>query len=204
MNNSIPAKANQVFMHTRCRHEESDEIVQLQKEITLNLRLRILLPKDVNLRAGVAFAFLFSPNSSLLNWLAILIFHCLLSSHTSQLHNNQSYQLVCLPIEMCMHLILITLFILEFLGNFWELVSSSSDAEAPSPKTGNSSGGVFLPSRLSVETRLQKLDFDFNSLKVYEEDCRQRLLCEMAENPSKFAPLSNALLEETRFVLYPN
>lgn len=79
--------------------------------------------------------------------------------------------------------------------NSWELISSSSDVI---PVRNSSSLQNLLPSRLNVETRLQKLEFSFNTLKIYDEDCRQRLLCEIAENPSKYAPLSNALLEETR------
>jgi len=82
--------------------------------------------------------------------------------------------------------------------NFWELISSSSDVVPV--KNRSISDEVILPSRLSIATRLQKLEFDFNILKIHEEDCRQRLLCEMAENPSKFSPLSTALLEETRCV----
>ncbi|XP_021961171.1 uncharacterized protein LOC110856893 isoform X1 [Folsomia candida] len=86
-------------------------------------------------------------------------------------------------------------------GQFWELVSSSSDIipvqnRSSSDLPPSSSSSVHI----SLETRLQKLEHHFNTLKIYDEDCRQRLLCNLAENPKKFAPLSTALLDETSYI----
>ncbi|XP_071441010.1 uncharacterized protein [Hetaerina americana] len=47
--------------------------------------------------------------------------------------------------------------------------------------------------------RLQKLDAYFGRLGVLSEDCRQRLLCEVAREPARFFPLSNVLEEEAGF-----
>ncbi|XP_046382329.1 uncharacterized protein LOC124153277 [Ischnura elegans] len=47
--------------------------------------------------------------------------------------------------------------------------------------------------------RLQKLDAYFGRLGVLSEDCRQRLLCEVARSPDRFFPLSFVLEEEAGF-----
>lgn len=97
----------------------------------------------------------------------------------------------------------------------WELISASSDTVPLRshlrnnngssqflqwPGGGGGSGGV--SSQLSVDTRLERLQHHFNSLRVFDEDCRQRLLCEIAESPHKFAPLTNAFLDETRWLSF--
>lgn len=98
-------------------------------------------------------------------------------------------------------------------GNLWELISSSSDViplrrtfnngslHFPHWSSGTGVSGSFASSstsQLSVESRLQKLDHHFNTLKVFDDDCRQRLLCEIAESPTKFSPLTSSFLDETR------
>lgn len=52
---------------------------------------------------------------------------------------------------------------------------------------------------LYVRHRLQKLDFYFEFLKVMSEDCRQRMLCEVSREPSRFYPLSSVLEDATSF-----
>ncbi|XP_049779145.1 uncharacterized protein LOC126176056 [Schistocerca cancellata] len=52
---------------------------------------------------------------------------------------------------------------------------------------------------LYVRHRLQKLDFYFEFLKVMSEDCRQRMLCEVSKEPSRFYPLSSVLEDATSF-----
>ncbi|CAB3374417.1 Hypothetical predicted protein [Cloeon dipterum] len=54
-----------------------------------------------------------------------------------------------------------------------------------------------LPTDLQM--RLRKLDFYFTQLAVMSEDCRRRLLCQLADQPNEFQPLSFILLEETSF-----
>ncbi|XP_059469625.1 uncharacterized protein LOC132193178 [Neocloeon triangulifer] len=50
-----------------------------------------------------------------------------------------------------------------------------------------------------LKLQLQKLDFYFMQLMVLAEDCRRRLLCEVADHPADFQPLSFVLMEETSF-----
>ncbi|ODM99967.1 UDP-N-acetylglucosamine--N-acetylmuramyl-(pentapeptide) pyrophosphoryl-undecaprenol N-acetylglucosamine transferase [Orchesella cincta] len=90
--------------------------------------------------------------------------------------------------------------------NLWELISSSTDVIPLRTNFNNGSSHLAqwksttkLNSQLSVESRLQKLEHHFNSLRVYDDDCRQRLLCEIAESPAKFSPLTSAFLDETSF-----
>ncbi|XP_067006750.1 uncharacterized protein [Anabrus simplex] len=52
---------------------------------------------------------------------------------------------------------------------------------------------------LYVRHRLQKLDFYFAFMKVMSEDCRQRMLCEVSREPSRFYPLSSVLEDVTSF-----
>ncbi|XP_018022110.1 uncharacterized protein LOC108678253, partial [Hyalella azteca] len=52
--------------------------------------------------------------------------------------------------------------------------------------------------REEVQRKLSKLDYYFSSLKVEEEECRQRLLCEVAQDPVHFAPLAEMFTLETR------
>ncbi|GLH08724.1 Protein of unknown function [Gryllus bimaculatus] len=48
---------------------------------------------------------------------------------------------------------------------------------------------------LHVRHRLQKLDFYFQLLRILSEDCRQRVLCEVAREPERFSPLAAVLGE---------
>ncbi|KAK7788996.1 hypothetical protein R5R35_001021 [Gryllus longicercus] len=52
---------------------------------------------------------------------------------------------------------------------------------------------------LHVRHRLQKLDFYFQLLRILSEDCRQRVLCEVAREPERFSPLAAVLGEVTSF-----
>ena len=50
--------------------------------------------------------------------------------------------------------------------------------------------------------RLQKLEYYFSALRIDDEECRQRLLCEVARDPPKFSPMSVAFLDEIRSDLH--
>jgi hypothetical protein len=56
------------------------------------------------------------------------------------------------------------------------------------------------PYKLTPELalKLQKLDFYFMQLAILAEDCRRRLLCEVADQQLDFQPLSYVLTEESR------
>ncbi|MPC37020.1 hypothetical protein E2C01_030492 [Portunus trituberculatus] len=51
---------------------------------------------------------------------------------------------------------------------------------------------------LDVRNRLSRLDYLFNSLHLEHEDCRRRVLCEVALDRDTFAPLSSMIHDETR------
>jgi len=65
----------------------------------------------------------------------------------------------------------------------------------------NSIQGNSLNSQVSKalnKRKLAKLKYYFSSLKLNEESCRQRILCEVARSPQTYSPLSGMLRQETR------
>jgi len=67
---------------------------------------------------------------------------------------------------------------------------------APTEKAPERGGRYQLTAELALQ--LQKLDFYFMQLAILAEDCRRRLLCEVAEQQVEFQPLSFVLMEESR------
>lgn len=59
-----------------------------------------------------------------------------------------------------------------------------------------------MPAQLNLQMRLGKLEYYFSALKIHENDCKLRFLCQIAAQPVKFEPLSSAFLEETRLEDY--
>jgi hypothetical protein len=69
---------------------------------------------------------------------------------------------------------------------------------APTEKPPPDRGGRYqLTPELAI--KLQKLDFYFMQLAILAEDCRRRLLCEVADQQVDFQPLSFVLMEESRY-----
>ena len=52
-----------------------------------------------------------------------------------------------------------------------------------------------------TKKKLSKLDYYFTSLKLKSEACRQKILCEVASEPEKYAPLSEMFSTEARYDL---